>query len=228
MANGHAEAIVIFRGGADGEEPPIRIIQGPKTLLDGVDRLDVDVVHDEIFVPAKRGGQILVFPRKAAGDVAPVRVIEGPDTQLRGSGAVAVDPVNNLLVVGLTVSQRTRTGGLVTFSRTANGNAKPVGVIRGPKSGIIRINQMETYPPRRLVIATQPGELDDMEPEGAFVGVWSVDDNGDVPPRWKLAAGPKSTLKKPRGVVLDPKNKELIIADMRLNAVLTFYFPEIF
>ena len=40
--------------------------------------------------------------------------------------------------------------------------------------------------------------------------------------------GPKSTLKKPRGVVLDAKNKEMIIADMRLNAVLTYYFPEIF
>jgi hypothetical protein len=33
---------------------------------------------------------------------------------------------------------------------------------------------------------------------------------------------------KPRGVVLNPKNKELIIADMRLNAVMTFYYPEIF
>jgi hypothetical protein len=30
------------------------------------------------------------------------------------------------------------------------------------------------------------------------------------------------------GVVLDSKHKELIVADMRLNAVLTYYFPEIF
>ena len=59
------------------------------------------------------------------------------------------------------------------------------------------------------------------------MGVWSVTDTGDVPPRWKIA-GPKSTMKKPRGVVLDPKHKELIVADMRLNAVLTYYFPEIF
>ncbi|MBI2817927.1 MAG: hypothetical protein HYX72_13410 [Acidobacteria bacterium] len=228
VANGHAEAVLVFRGGADGEQAPIRIIQGPKTLLDGVDRLDVDVVHDEIFVPAKRGGQILVYARKATGDAAPLRVIEGPDTQLEGSGAVAVDPVNNLVVVGLTGSQRTRTGGLLIFPRTAHGNVKPLRIIRGPKSGIIRINQMEIYPPRRLVVATQPGELEEMEPEGVFVGVWSLDDDGDVQPRWRLVGGPKSTLKKPRGVVLDPKNKELIIADMRLNAVLTFYFPEIF
>ena len=29
-------------------------------------------------------------------------------------------------------------------------------------------------------------------------------------------------------VALNPQNKELIVADMRLNAVLTYYFPEIF
>ena len=32
----------------------------------------------------------------------------------------------------------------------------------------------------------------------------------------------------PRGVTLNPKHKELIVSDKRLNAVLTFYFPELF
>jgi len=35
-------------------------------------------------------------------------------------------------------------------------------------------------------------------------------------------------MKKPRGVALDAKHREVIVSDMRLNAVLTFYFPEIF
>lgn len=38
----------------------------------------------------------------------------------------------------------------------------------------------------------------------------------------------KSLLKRPRGVVFNPDNKEIIVADMRLNSVLTYYFPEIF
>ena len=68
-----------------------------------------------------------------------------------------------------------------------------------------------------------------IEPEGTFIGVWSINDNGDVPPRWKIPGGTaKSVMKKPRGVVLNPKHKELIVADMRLNAVLTYYFPEAF
>ena len=32
----------------------------------------------------------------------------------------------------------------------------------------------------------------------------------------------------PRGIALDPKNKNLIVSDKRLNAVLTYYFPEMF
>ena len=31
-----------------------------------------------------------------------------------------------------------------------------------------------------------------------------------------------------RGVALNPAANEIIVADMRLNAVLTYYFPEIF
>ena len=87
---------------------------------------------------------------------------------------------------------------------------------------------MVLYPQRKEIIASQPGDIDVMEPEDAFIGVWSEDDNGDVPPRWKIDAEGNTAMKKPRGVVLDPKHKELIVADMRINAVLTFYFPEIF
>lgn len=232
VGNSHAQAILVFAGGTDGDTAPIRYIQGPQTQLEGPDRLDVDTVHDEIFVPDR--DRILVFPRKANGDVAPTRIIRGRDTQLRSAASVSVDPVNNRLVVGLNKNRdnprepEPANGALLIFNRNDNGNVQPGGVIRGPRSGIIRITQMAVYPPRKLLIATQPGEVLDMEPENAFVGIWSLDDTGDVPPRWKIKADPKSTMLKPRGVVLDPKHKELIVADMRLNAVLTFYFPEIF
>ena len=228
VMNGFAQAILVFAGGANGDQPPVRIIQGPHTQLGGSSRLDIDIAHNEIFVPD--GDSILAFPRDASGDVAPLRVIRGEHTLLRAAGSVVVDPVNNMLAVGLNKRNRPgqeEDGAILIFNRTDNGDVKPRGVIRGPKSGIVRINQMAVYPPKKLVIATQPGIAEDMEPEGAFVGVWSIYDNGDIPPRWKIG-GPKSTLQIPRGVVLNPKNKELIVADMRLNAVLTFYFPEIF
>ena len=37
-----------------------------------------------------------------------------------------------------------------------------------------------------------------------------------------------STLIKPRGVALIPQHKEVLVADMSLNSVLVYYFPEIF
>ena len=242
VTNPFAQAIMAYRGAANGEEAPIRVIVGPKTQISGsayagVDRLDVDPIHNEILVPT--GTSILVFPRTATGDVAPIRVIKGPDTMLRGAQTLAVDPVHNVIIASFNLSSRSNqdavrvdtgavgSGGLVIFNRTDNGNVKPQRVILGEKTGIVRINQMQAYSPKSLVVAAMPGAGSEQEPEGVFVGVWSIHDNGNVAPRWKIA-GPKSLMKKPRGVVLNPKNKELIVSDMRLNAVLTYYFPEMF
>lgn len=82
------------------------------------------------------------------------------------------------------------------------------------------------YPPKGWLIASDRGE-GDLVSDVAYVGVWSIEDNGDVPPRWKIG-GPNGVLKMPRGIALDPKNKSVLVSDKRLNAVMTFYFPEFF
>ena len=210
VTNPFARAIMVFRGGADGEEAPIRIIQGSNTMLGdptryagGPDRVAVDAVHDEIFVPD--GSRVLVFDRKANGNVAPIRVLEGPDTRMDNEGTLAVDPLNNVIAV-----------------------AQDTVTARSAKTEIIRINQLQMHPPKGWIVAAQPGFIDVQKPEGVFIGVWHISDNGDVPPRWKIGGTAKSVMLKPRGVVLNPKHKEIMVADMRLNSVLTFYFPEIF
>ena len=72
------QAILTFRGGADGEEAPIRIIQGRDTQLEQPDRLAIDTIHHEIFVPEDTHGKILVFPQEGNGNVAPIRVLHTP------------------------------------------------------------------------------------------------------------------------------------------------------
>jgi hypothetical protein len=226
VTNPFANAVLVFRGGADGEEPPVRIIQGPKTRLGGASRLEVDPVNHEIFVPG--GGGILVYPRTANGDVAPIREIRGPNTQLRNIGGVVVDPVNDVLVAGTQFRGEDNPGGsLVILPRDASGDAAPKSVIEGPRSGLVRALQLAVYPPKGWIVVAQAGSGDEMEPEGVYVGVWSIHDNGDAPPRWKIH-GPGSAMKKPRGVAINPEHKEVYISDMRLNAVLTYSFPEIF
>src|SRR6266478_2738871 len=81
VPNPFGQAVLTFRGGASGEEPPIRIIQGPSNQLEDVQRVDIDPVHNEIFVPS--GGSILVFRREAQGNVEPVRVIRPDNARQR-------------------------------------------------------------------------------------------------------------------------------------------------
>ena len=227
VGNPFAGAILVFRGGANGEEAPIRIIQGPDTQLEGPDRLEVDSVNNEIIVP-ENGNTILVYPRTGNGNVKPLRVIKGPDTHLRGIRSVAVDTTRNLLVGGTQFRQGDHEEGiLLIYSRTANGNVKPLRVIEGPKTEIVRITQLQVHSPKGWILAAQAGTHDALHPDDGFIGIWSINDNGDVPPRWKIR-GPNSTLIKPRGIVLDPKHKELIISDMARNSVMVFYFPEVF
>jgi hypothetical protein len=220
------QSILTFRGGADGEEAPVRVIQGPLTQLRNPDHLGLDPVHNEIFVP--QGNSVLVFPREANGNVAPIRVLKGPDTQL-GAMTLAIDPVHDLLVVG--GSLRGVGTRLLIFNRTDQGNVKPKAIIGGPKSGLAHISGPFTiYPAKNEIIVSVRGtgsESNEMATDDCFVGIWSTEDNGDVPPRWRVG-GPKGILRMVRGVALDPKNQNIIVTDKRLNAVLTFNFPAMF
>jgi hypothetical protein len=217
-------AILTFRGAASGEEAPIRVLQGPKTLLDGPERHTVDPVNNEIFVP--QGDEILVFDREASGNVSPKRIHRGPDTKL-GADAIGIDALHNLLVV---VGPYEKEGLKIRiYPRTAEGNTKPLREIGGPKSGLSRIGgPFALYPPTGRIILTQrPGEQGILGTDESFAGVWNITDSGDVPPHWTIG-GPKGALLMPRGVAIDEKNKSVIITDKRLNAILTYSFPEIF
>jgi len=219
-----AQAILIFRGGANGEEPPIRVIQGPHTQMIGgptgsLDMVSVDPVHDEIYLPNARS-DVLVFDRTANGDVAPKRIIKG----VRGS-SIAVDPMRDLLVIG---------GGraISIYPRTVSGDAKPIRVISGPKSDPAG-GEVQLYPPKGLIVggcgqATYP-----------FLAVcaWSINDSGDAPPRWKIPVQ-ELTQYQPAAIALDPVHKEImLVASGRkvqlahppiTNTVMTFSWPEIF
>src|SRR5207247_3444515 len=80
--NPFAQAILFFSGAAKGADPPIRIIQGPKTMLNYSDNVTLDAVHREAYVAQLMNDAILVFRSDAGGDAAPVRVIHGPKTKL--------------------------------------------------------------------------------------------------------------------------------------------------
>src|SRR5207249_9279415 len=135
--------------------------------------------HNETSLPVGSGGYrnsgtggpegVLVFDRNANGDVAPKRILAVSDTQIRSATPqVAVDPIHNLLVV--------KSNGLLIFDRTANGNTKPLRVIRGPKTGGFGGGQIAVYPEKGLILTNS---MDGW-------AVWSINDDGDVAPRWRI------------------------------------------
>src|SRR5437667_11154230 len=176
----------------------------------------------------------------------PIRIIKGPDTQL-GASALTIDPVNNLLIVSGNKPRARgegRGGGgseegdfgeggegggrglgqILIFNRTDNGNVKPLRVINSPMADGATL--MTTYPPRGWILAAvKRGGRNSAA--GNYVGVWSINDNGPVPPRWTIG-GPNGQLRDSRGIAVDPKHKTVMVSDKYVNGVLTYEIPEIF
>lgn len=222
-----AQAILVFRGGAGGEEPPLRVIQGPKSQIqstdyDGNDKIALDPVNGEIYLPSatKDGpgkGVILVFDRTANGDVAPKRILGGPDTGFnfptpKGQGFpnIAIDTTRNLLVVA-------GRGSLLIFDRTASGNTKPKAVISGPKT-LNPGGQVKVNPPSGMIIASCAV---------GSVCAWHIEDHGDAAPRYKIPVEQLSGVRL-SGLAIDPIHKELFVASGVGNVVITFSWPEAF
>jgi hypothetical protein len=230
-----SQSVLTFRGGAQGDEAPIRVIQGPLTQLMYPEKLTIDRVHNEIFVPTYGGDSILVFPREANGNVAPIRVLKGMAPVSSGRHLV-VDPVHNLLFVQGTPAtgsdeqprvfgpQDGEMGrrGILIFDRTAQGNAKPLGFIAS-EGGHVYVD-----PPREQVIVV--GNAGSGDDQGFYVSVWSIHERGAVSPRRWLLERPQG-MPHPMSAMgswVDPLNKTVLIGHKPFNAVLTYAFPEIF
>jgi DNA-binding beta-propeller fold protein YncE len=218
-----AQAILTFRGAANGEEAPIRFIQGDKTHIKGlgadsaVGKVSADPVHNELYL-ANGDQTILVFDRLANGNVAPKRVLGGPATKLKLGGAsgtcVRVDPIHNLLLVP---SGGVAGGNVLVFDRTASGNTPPKAIIQGP---VVMGNQFEVYAPKKRLIAYA---------KGGNLEIWNIPETGvstDPPLRIPTPLGRGGN--NETGIVLDPLHKEVIIATAAGNSIMTFSVPEVF
>jgi hypothetical protein len=215
-----AQAILTFRGGANGQEAPIRIIQGPHTQIMGSgdgdsDRMGIDAVNGEYYI-GNRQKQILVFDRGANGDVAPKRILGGPNARFGTNPTIRVDAAHNLLfVTGDGGGGGGGRGRLLIFDRTASGDAESRGVIRGPTG-----NQFVVYNDMIIIHSYDS------------VFAWSIYETGDsVQPRWKFPAylGPQAQeYTRQRGIDVDPVHKEVIVASASGNQIRIFSMPELF
>jgi DNA-binding beta-propeller fold protein YncE len=239
VPNPLADAVLVFRGSASGNEPPIRIIQGVCTRLVVPHAVSLDLVNHEILVASLSSRAIAVFPWDASGNVYPTRYITGPKTRLGHIVGLGVDPSTNLLAVANSEE-------ILLFNRTDNGDAAPVGEIKGPHTGIgDEPWELQLYN-SRIFLATsnhlhtnlysgvtlkdgysRPPDDPWLNPELGFIGVWNIRDRGDVPPH-AIIKGPFSQILHPTGLALNPKDGEIYVTDSIRNGLFTYLVPELF
>src|SRR5215472_7005080 len=245
-----AAAVVIFRGGAIGEEAPVRTIQGARSGLSRPETVAVDEKNNEIFVGDPGDRRVLVYQREADGDAKPLRTIQGPKTKLLQIVGIAVDPNRDLLVVSTYSRLPGGVTGLLIFGRTDEGDVAPRRVIAGPRSGITRLRQIALDPDTGKIYAAvinneylPPYDMDKpragLDPNvelpspwntgtQGFVGVWNDEgDAGDVAPH-AVIQGRSTGIIHPAGVAFDARDGEVIAPDAVWNGLFTFLEPELF
>jgi DNA-binding beta-propeller fold protein YncE len=238
VPNPFAQALLTFHGGVNGNEAPIRVIQGPKTLLNAPDNVAIDPVHKEIYTAAYVTDAILVYRSDIGGNVAPIRILHGPKTMLDRPIRVEVDPVNNIMAVVTDHS-------LVMFKRTAEGDEAPLWVISGPKTGVgtrFGTRDIKLYPEGKKIFAGagirpprgERGAARSSEAEDdagffrggqRFVGVWKYGDVGDVPPWAALNYNQITSIPGSR-LAIDPEGGDLIAGGD--GQVSVYHIPEVF
>lgn len=222
--NPFAQAILFFRGGARGEEAPVRVIQGPKTKLAYVDNVAVDAVHGEVVVAQTLTDSVLIFDRASGGDVAPIRILRGPHTKLEQPWKASVDPVNDLIVVTTKTS-------ILFFNRTDEGDTAPKWSIEGPRLRAMtpRVLTPAVYPAGKKVFVT----LRVRHAGDAAIAVWNYGDSGDIAPWGVIKSSPTTRLNvlTNGGLALNADGREVMALAGDVygsERVLIFRAPELF
>jgi hypothetical protein len=242
VSNALADAVLVYRGGANGAEPPARMIQGPCTGLVNPHAINLDLAHREILVSSLSARAIAVFPMDASGNVTPLRYIKGPKTKLGHTVGMGVDAGTNTLIIA-------NQEDILFFDRLATGDVSPIGGIKGEYTGIrdepwelqihngwiylaasnhlhVNVYQQVTLRPEYAKGSAKIPEDPWLNPELGFIGVWSVRDRGNVPPRAKIG-GPFSQLVHPTGLALNSKGGEIYVTDSIRNGLFSFLVPEL-
>jgi DNA-binding beta-propeller fold protein YncE len=123
-----APSITVFAKKASGDVAPVRVIRGPKTMLNWPAAMAIDSERGELYVANDQGDSVLVFSTTANGDAAPRRILKGPKTLLKYPNGIALDLVHDELWVANFGNHAA-----TVYRRDASGDTAPLRVIRsGP------------------------------------------------------------------------------------------------
>jgi hypothetical protein len=208
--------VAVYSKTANGEDKPVRLIEGPKTNLSDVHGLALDTRNKLLYINSwgnisdyRVAGSgrfeppsIEVFHADANGDVAPLRVIQGPKTQLDWPGAMSIDAATGDLYVANDVGQS-----ILVFHGADQGDVAPFRVIKGSKTHL-------SYP-TGVFVDTKNKEVWATNYGNSSATVYPLAANGDVPPlRIIRGAGvDKQSLRfgKTQAIAYDTKREEILV-----------------
>ena len=212
-------SIAVYRKEADGEEQPLRMIEGNDTQLEDPHGLALDHSNELIFVSnfgnvqveptdgSSRYGRfepasITVYSKWASGNAEPVRIIEGPNTLLNWPAHMALHEERQELFVA-----NDGDSSILVFSASAEGNAAPIRIIKGPSTGIIHSTGIAMDP--------ELGELYVASMGTPSVTVFPVTAEGDVSPLRTIRAAPEDArslmIGNPGAVGYDTRRGEILV-----------------
>ena len=231
IASQHNSAVAVWPKDAEGEEPPIRLLQGDRTRLANPTGMALDMNRELLFVanhgqtssrninqpnPENRplgirdavpgSGRFLppsinVYHRTASGNTAPVRVIEGPNTGLNWPAAIAIDSRNGELFVANDIGDS-----VLVFAPDAEGDAAPIRVIEGPATS------MDS--PSGVFVDTKNDELWVANYGNHTMAVFSPRDDGNAVPKRVIRSGPTGSpslmIGNPGALAYDPTREEIL------------------
>lgn len=201
----HDSAIVVYRKGASGEDPPLRLLQGNRTRLADPHGIALD---------GKRG--LLFVTNHGSVHESRVDSADYLSAQEKEERAKLKNwPLDrDFAVPG---SGRTLPPAITVYAKDATGDVAPVRVIEGPRTGLNW--------PTGIAVDAERGDVYVTNDTTDAILVFDAEASGNVAPKRTLK-GPKTGLKNPTGLALDLKNNELWVANFgghtatayRLNA----------
>jgi DNA-binding beta-propeller fold protein YncE len=185
-------AVVAYPKNADGNQAPLRILEGDKTQLAEVHGISLDTKNQVMYVVNQGATSSNTSNGGWARDLKP------------GSPTVEWTPDSERWKYLVPGSGKVMPPSITVYPLKANGDTAPVRIIQGP------LTQLDW--PVHISLDIDRQELYVANSVGDDILVFRATDNGNVAPI-RILKGPHTGLGKPHGVFVDTKNDELIAAN---------------
>jgi lactonase family protein with 7-bladed beta-propeller len=185
-------AVVVYPKMAQGNDVPLRILEGDKTQLAEVHGIALDLKNQLMYVVNQGPTSSNTDDGGWARDVKP------------GSPTVEWTPDSERWKYLVPGSGKVMPPSITVYPMKASGDAAPVRIIQGP------LTQLDW--PVHISLDADRQELFVANSVADDILVFRATDNGNVAPI-RVLKGPHTGLGKPHGVFVDTKNNELVVAN---------------